>query len=87
MHLKQKYQLKFYKKFVLKFFENFQSYAHPVLGIISTLFATLQIIGSFLRPFPGSSRRWIFDWIHWLGGNMAHILACNSIIFPFEKIS
>lgn len=48
---------------------------HIVLGIITTVICFLQPIGALLRPAPNSKRRPIFNWIHWLGGNVAHILA------------
>lgn len=48
---------------------------HAILGIIVTIIAFLQPIGAFFRPHPGSKRRPVFNWIHWLGGNVAHIIA------------
>ena len=41
----------------------------------SGVLATLQICNSFLRPEPNSKNRWIFDYVHWFMGNIAHLLA------------
>lgn len=48
---------------------------HAILGAATTLICFLQPIGAFFRPHPGTSKRPYFNWIHWLGGNVAHILA------------
>ena len=36
------------------------------------------------RPHPGSKRRALFNWTHWLGGNIAHILAVVTIFFSVK---
>lgn len=48
---------------------------HALLGFITNLLAFLQPIGALFRPSPDSSRRPIFNWLHWLIGNAAHIFA------------
>lgn len=48
---------------------------HAILGTITTILCFLQPIGALFRPAPNSKNRPIFNWCHWLGGNMAHILA------------
>lgn len=57
---------------------------HAYLGIIVTIIAFLQPIGAFFRPHPGSKKRPIFNWLHWLGGNVAHILAVVTIFFAVK---
>lgn len=52
---------------------------HAILGCISTGFAILQPIGAFFRPGPTDSKRPIFNWSHWLGGNIGYILAIITI--------
>lgn len=48
---------------------------HAILGVVTTFLAFIQPIGAAFRPHPGARRRPIFNWLHWLIGNMAHILA------------
>ncbi|CAG2056667.1 unnamed protein product, partial [Timema podura] len=57
---------------------------HAILGTVTTLLAFFQPIGALFRPHPGSRRRPIFNWLHWLLGNMAHILAIVTIFFAIE---
>lgn len=52
---------------------------HAILGSITTLICFLQPIGALFRPAPTSSKRPIFNWLHWLGGNAAHILSSKCI--------
>lgn len=54
-----------------------ESNPHAILGTITTAICFLQPIGAYFRPHPGTSKRPIFNWLHWLGGNVAHILASN----------
>lgn len=48
---------------------------HAILGTITTVICFLQPFGALFRPSPTSSKRPIFNWLHWLAGNAAHILA------------
>ncbi len=48
---------------------------HAVLGTITTIFCFLQPIGAFFRPGPAHEKRPVFNWLHFLGGNVAHIFA------------
>lgn len=50
---------------------------HAILGTITTVICFLQPIGAIFRPAPNSKNRPIFNWGHWLGGNVAHILSGN----------
>lgn len=54
---------------------------HAILGVITTVLAFFQPIGAAFRPHPDSRRRPIFNWLHWLVGNVAHILAIVTIFF------
>ncbi|KAL3289082.1 hypothetical protein HHI36_003524 [Cryptolaemus montrouzieri] len=54
---------------------------HAILGTITTVLCILQPIGAFFRPHPGAAKRPLFNWLHWLGGNVAHILAIVTIFF------
>lgn len=56
---------------------------HAILGSITTILTFLQPIGAFFRPHPGSKNRPVFNWLHWLGGNVAHIVAGKVLIFEF----
>ena len=56
-----------------------QGGAHPVLGLITLLFAITNPIMALFRPHPGTTHRPIFNWAHWAVGNSAHILAVVTI--------
>lgn len=56
---------------------------HAILGTITTIICFLQPIGALFRPGPTSSKRPIFNWLHWLGGNVAHICASKSFTHFF----
>uniref|UniRef100_A0A182KFZ1 Domon domain of stromal cell-derived receptor 2 n=1 Tax=Anopheles christyi TaxID=43041 RepID=A0A182KFZ1_9DIPT len=57
---------------------------HAILGMVTTVLCFLQPIGAFFRPHPGSSKRAIFNWLHWLGGNLAHVIAIVAIFFAVQ---
>uniref|UniRef100_A0A182Q8D5 DOMON domain-containing protein n=1 Tax=Anopheles farauti TaxID=69004 RepID=A0A182Q8D5_9DIPT len=57
---------------------------HAILGIVTTVLCFLQPLGAFFRPHPGSSKRPIFNWLHWLGGNLAHVIAIVAIFFAVQ---
>lgn len=57
---------------------------HAILGTITTALCFFQPIGAFFRPHPGSKRRPLFNWTHWLGGNLAHIFAIVTIFFAVK---
>lgn len=48
---------------------------HAILGTITTIICFIQPIGAAFRPHPGHKHRPLFNWGHWLGGNLGHILA------------
>lgn len=54
---------------------------HQIVGSIAFTFALLQPIGAFFRPHPDAPGRWLFNWGHWLGGNIGHITALAAILF------
>ena len=49
---------------------------HASLGLATTLLCFIQPFMAFMRPHPGASKRALFNWLHWLVGNAAHI--CGS---------
>lgn len=57
---------------------------HAILGVVTTVLCFLQPIGAFFRPHPGTKRRPLFNWLHWLGGNLAHIVAIVAIFFAVK---
>ncbi|GAB0093620.1 Putative ferric-chelate reductase 1 homolog [Sergentomyia squamirostris] len=57
---------------------------HAILGLITTILCFFQPIGALFRPHPGSKNRPFFNWGHWLGGNLAHILAIVTIFFAVK---
>ncbi|XP_069683115.1 putative ferric-chelate reductase 1 homolog [Periplaneta americana] len=54
---------------------------HAILGCVTTGLAFIQPFGAAFRPHPDSRRRPIFNWLHWLVGNVAHILGIVTIFF------
>lgn len=48
---------------------------HAYLGVATNILCFIQPIGAYFRPHPGTSKRPIFNWLHWFIGNAAHILA------------
>ncbi|CAG7837806.1 unnamed protein product [Allacma fusca] len=61
--------------------------SHPILGIILTALALLQVCLALVRPHPGNSKRPLFNWAHWSVGNSAHIigLACIYLANNLQK--
>lgn len=59
---------------------------HAYLGVVTTILCFIQPIGAYFRPHPGTPKRPIFNWLHWLGGNCAHILASKFIIIKLLKL-
>ncbi|XP_067633149.1 putative ferric-chelate reductase 1 homolog isoform X2 [Eurosta solidaginis] len=57
---------------------------HAILGTITTAICFIQPIGALFRPAPTSKSRPIFNWTHWLGGNLAHILSIVTIFFAVQ---
>ena len=48
---------------------------HAVIGCFATGLTFIQPFMASLRPDPDSPKRFIFNWTHWLVGNIAHTLA------------
>lgn len=57
---------------------------HAILGVITTIICFIQPIGALFRPAPNSKNRPYFNWGHWFGGNVAHILAIVTIFFAVK---
>lgn len=57
---------------------------HGILGVVTTVLCFLQPIGAYFRPHPGTKRRPLFNWLHWLVGNLAHIIAIIAIFFAVK---
>ncbi|XP_075165907.1 putative ferric-chelate reductase 1 homolog isoform X2 [Haematobia irritans] len=57
---------------------------HAILGVITTALCFIQPIGALFRPAPNSKNRPYFNWAHWLGGNLAHLLAIVTIFFSVQ---
>ncbi|KTG38341.1 hypothetical protein cypCar_00023078 [Cyprinus carpio] len=60
---------------------------HPYLGCTVMILAFCQPIMAAFRPAPDSSRRWIFNWLHWGVGNAAEIIAVVSMFFGIRQQS
>ncbi|XP_037920288.1 putative ferric-chelate reductase 1 homolog isoform X2 [Hermetia illucens] len=57
---------------------------HAILGVITTAICFFQPIGALFRPAPNARTRPYFNWGHWFGGNLAHILAIVTIFFAVK---
>lgn len=57
---------------------------HGIIGCITMVLAFVQPFMAALRPAPDSPKRPIFNWSHWLVGNLAHILAIVTIFFAVK---
>lgn len=52
---------------------------HAILGTVTTVLCFIQPFGAMLRPAPTHRNRPLFNWLHWLVGNLAHILASEFL--------
>ena len=52
---------------------------HAVIGVVTTALAFIQPFMAYFRPHPGTPKRFIFNWAHWLVGNSSHILGSTFI--------
>lgn len=57
---------------------------HAILGTITTFLCFIQPFMAAFRPAPSAKRRAVFNWAHWLVGNLAHILAIVTIFFAVK---
>lgn len=48
---------------------------HAILGTITTILCFIQPFMALFRPGPSDKNRPIFNWAHWLVGNVAHVMA------------
>ncbi|XP_017300331.1 putative ferric-chelate reductase 1 homolog [Diaphorina citri] len=60
------------------------SQTHALVGVVTTVLCFIQPIAAALRPLPGSSKRPLFNWLHWLVGNVAHICAIVTIFLAVQ---
>lgn len=54
---------------------------HASFGLATTILTFIQPFMAALRPHPGTPRRPLFNWTHWLVGNAAHICASLLIFY------
>jgi len=57
---------------------------HPATGFASILCALAQPIMAYFRPHPGTSKRWVFDWLHWFVGNSAFLLGLSTLFLAVD---
>jgi len=60
-------------------FGHLEKNAHPVIGLVCVILALIQPIMAAFRPHPGDDSRKLFNWAHWLVGNMAHVFGICAI--------
>ncbi|KAJ8277994.1 hypothetical protein GJAV_G00082560 [Gymnothorax javanicus] len=59
--------------------------AHPYLGCTVMVLAGIQPVMAFFRPPPQSSRRYIFNWMHFGAGTIAEIIAVVAIFLGIHQ--
>jgi len=57
---------------------------HPATGFACILCALAQPIMAYFRPHPETSKRWIFDWLHWFVGNSAFLLGVSTLFLAID---
>ncbi|XP_046657704.1 putative ferric-chelate reductase 1 homolog isoform X2 [Daphnia pulicaria] len=57
---------------------------HAVIGVVTTVLAFIQPFMAYFRPHPGTPKRFIFNWAHWLVGNSSHILGIVCIFLAVD---
>ena len=60
------------------------SHAFSNIGFATILCACIQPVMAYFRPHPDTSKRWVFNWLHWFVGNSAYVLAICSIFLAVE---
>jgi len=60
---------------------------HAIIGCFATGLTFIQPFMAAFRPAPDSPKRFIFNWSHWLVGNVAHTLACQLPFRSFHYIN
>lgn len=56
---------------------------HAILGTVTTILCFIQPIGAIFRPHPGTKNRPLFNWLHWLVGNAAHIVGSKRNVMCY----
>ena len=57
---------------------------HAAVGVACVAGAVVQPIMAYFRPHPGAKNRWIFNWAHWLIGNVTFFLAIAAIFLSID---
>ena len=60
------------------------SHTFSNIGFATILCACIQPVMAYFRPHPDTSKRWVFNWLHWFVGNSAYVLAICSIFLAVE---
>lgn len=58
---------------------------HASLGLATTILCFVQPFMALMRPHPGTPRRPLFNWAHWLVGNAAQICGSKFWSMVFYK--
>ncbi|KAH9515394.1 DOMON domain-containing protein frrs1L [Bulinus truncatus] len=57
---------------------------HPIMGVMVMILTILNPVMALFRPHPGTPKRPIFNWAHFLVGVSAHILGVITIFFGLQ---
>lgn len=57
---------------------------HQIFGAIALLTILVNPIGAVFRPECESSKRWIFNWIHWAVGSVGHVCSIVAIFLAYQ---
>ena len=64
--------------------KDYQENPHPATGFAAIVCACIQPLMAFFRPHPETSKRWVFDWLHWFVGNSTYLLAICTLFLAAE---
>ena len=57
---------------------------HQLFGLLAIVVAIGNPIGAAFRPLPESEKRWIFNWVHFVMGNVGHISAITALFLAYD---
>ncbi|CAG2106038.1 unnamed protein product [Medioppia subpectinata] len=57
---------------------------HQLFGLAAVIISVLNPIGAAIRPKADSSKRWIFNWFHFLVGNAGHVCAITALFLAYN---
>ncbi|KAF7493287.1 Putative ferric-chelate reductase 1 -like protein [Sarcoptes scabiei] len=69
---------------IFLYVDGFSMGFHQMFGFAAIFSMIINPIGAVFRPDCESSKRWIFNWIHWLIGNLGYLSAVGALFLAFQ---